>query len=66
MPKMGKLIGDETLYTLFFAYDQDLIADDRDDSRYMLRKPEEEYETWGSTISYQKTEQCVLCERKLC
>jgi len=59
---MGIPIGDETLYTLLFADDQVVIAGDRDDSSYMFRKLEEEYEKWGLTISHKKTEYMVAGE----
>ena len=53
---MGLPIGDETIYTLLFADDQVLITGDQDDSSYMLRKLQEEYNKWGLTINMQKTE----------
>ena len=39
-----------------YCYDQVLITGDQDDSSYMLRKLQEEYNKWGLTINMQKTE----------
>ena len=41
--KMGIAIGSTCLYTLLFADDQVLIANDEDDIAYMTRKHIEEY-----------------------
>ena len=49
-------IDDEVLYTLLFADNQLLLATDRDDISYMLRKLKEEYNKWGLTINTLKTE----------
>ena len=53
---MGLPIGDETIYTLLFADDQVLITGDQDDSSYMLRKLQREYNKWELMINMQKTE----------
>lgn len=58
--RMGITIGDETLYTLLFADDQVIIAEDADDSNYMLRKLQEEYEKWGLILNTKKTEYMVV------
>lgn len=57
---MGIPIGDRTLYTLHYADDQVVIAQDYDDAEYMMRKLSEEYSKWGLTINLNKTEyMCV-------
>ena len=56
---MGIPIDDEVLYTLLFADDQVLLATDRDDISYMLRKLKEEYNKWGLTINTLKTEYMI-------
>ena len=46
--KMGiPITDDNTLYSLNFADDQVLIAQDEDDMIYMIKKLIEEYELWG-------------------
>lgn len=52
---MGVYIGDTCLYTLQFADDQVIIANDKDDIEYMARKLKEEYKQWGLEINTQKT-----------
>lgn len=52
---MGIDIGDTCLYTLQFADDQVIIANDKDDLQYMARKLQEEYNNWGLEINTQKT-----------
>ena len=56
---MGIEIGDSRLFTLHFADDQVILAEDDDDICYMLRKLDEEYEKWGLTINTDKTEYVV-------
>ena len=51
---MGIPIDDEVLYTLLFADDQVLLATDRDDISYMLRKLKEEYNKWGPNYKHPK------------
>lgn len=60
---MGVPIDDETLYTLFFADDQVIVAADKEYSSYMVRKLKEEYERFGLTINTTKTEYLVVGER---
>lgn len=43
-------------YTLCFADDQMLIAQDYEDVNYMIRKLIEEYQKWGLEINIEKTE----------
>lgn len=57
---MGVRIGDDTLYTLHFADDQAILAEDEADVDYMLRKLDEEYSKWGLTINASKTEYLVV------
>lgn len=59
---MGIPVGEETLYTLLFADDQVIIASDEDDSSYMVRHLQEEYQKWGLTINTSKTEYLVVGE----
>ena len=44
------------VYSLSFADDQAVLAQDRDDVEYMARKLKEEYEEWGLTINLEKNE----------
>lgn len=60
---MGIQIHDKTLFTLFFADDQVVVAADEMDSNYMMRKLVEEYKNWGLTINIKKTEYLVVGER---
>lgn len=54
---MGIPLNDNTtLYTLCFADDQVVIAQDRDDLNYMTRKLVEEYKKWGLEVNVGKTE----------
>jgi hypothetical protein len=43
------------VYSLNFADDQVLLAQDNDDMEYMVRKLKEEYEEWELTINLGKT-----------
>ena len=52
---MGLLLNNETVYSLLFADDQLLIAEDYEDIEYMARKLVEEYEKWGLNINLKKT-----------
>ena len=58
--KMGIAIGSTCLYTLLFADDQVLIANDEDDIAYMTRKLIEEYRKCGLNINTSKTEYLVI------
>ncbi|XP_044749542.1 uncharacterized protein LOC123310188 [Coccinella septempunctata] len=58
---MGIPLNDETtLYTLCFADDQILIAQDQDDLNYMTRKLVEEYKKWGLEVNVKKTESMCI------
>ncbi|XP_044755015.1 uncharacterized protein LOC123313968 [Coccinella septempunctata] len=58
---MGIPISDgNTLYTLHFADDQVIFAQDKDDIEFMTRKLMEEYHKWGLTVNMSKTQyMCV-------
>ena len=53
---MGVSVGRESIFTLSFADDQVILAEDEVDTDYMLRKLYEEYEKWALTINSSKTE----------
>lgn len=57
---MGISIGNDKLFTLHFADDQVIMAEDEDDVYYMIRKLDEEYRKWGLTINVSKTEYMVI------
>lgn len=60
---MGIQIDDDTCaYTLLFADDQVLCADDKEDLEYMARKLKEEYENWGLQINPDKTKYLCIGE----
>lgn len=44
-----------TLYTLQFADDQVLMAQDQEDIEYMTRKIKQDYEKWGLSLNLEKT-----------
>ena len=51
---MGLEIQDMTIYSLLFADDQLLIAQDYEDLEYMTRKLIDEYEMWGLKLNVKK------------
>jgi hypothetical protein len=53
-----------TLYSLNFADDQVLLAQDHDDMEFMVRKLKEEYEKWGLAINLEKKKTCLYGRRK--
>jgi len=53
--KMGLEIQDTTIYSMLFAGDQLLIAQDYEDLEYMTGKLIEEYELWGLELNVKKT-----------
>ena len=58
---MGVPLGDlETLFTLCFADDQVVVAQDQDDAEYMMRKLVEEYRKWGLEVSISKSEKMTF------
>lgn len=56
---MGIELNNTCLYTLQFADDQVVIANDREDIEYMMRKLVEEYSRWGLDVNIDKTK--YLC-----
>jgi len=52
--KMGLEIQDTTIYSLLFADDQLLIAQDYEDLEYMTRKLIDEFELWGLKLNVKK------------
>ena len=61
---MGIPIQNTYVYSLNFADDQVLLAQDHDDMEYMARKLKEEYEKWGLAINLEKNEICMYGRRK--
>lgn len=57
---MGISIDNDKLYSLNFADDQVVFAEDEDDVCYMIRKLNEEYRKWGLQINFKKTEYMVV------
>ena len=51
---MGLEIKDMTIYSMLFADDQLLIAQDYEDLEYMRRKLIDEYELWGLKLNIKK------------
>jgi hypothetical protein len=52
------------IYSLNFADDQVLIAQDHDDMEFMARKLKEEYEKWRLTMNLEKTKYICTGEEK--
>jgi hypothetical protein len=48
---MGVEIRDTTVYSMLFAVEQLLIAQDYEDLEYITRKFTEEYEWWGLKLN---------------
>jgi hypothetical protein len=61
---MGIPIQNTHVYSLNFADDQVLIAQDHDDMEFMARKLKEEYEKWGLTMNLEKTKYKWIEEEK--
>lgn len=59
---MGVPINNRTIYTLQFADDQVLIAQEKEDLEYMTRKLREEYEKAGLYINIDKTKYLCIGE----
>lgn len=57
---MGIPINEHFLFTLSFADDQVVLAQDAYDLEFMLRRLNNEYSKWGLQISLQKTEYLVI------
>ena len=52
---MGIPIQDTHVYSLNFADDQVLIAQDHNAMEFMVQKLKEEYKKWGLTMNLEKT-----------
>ncbi|XP_030766854.1 uncharacterized protein LOC115890691 [Sitophilus oryzae] len=62
---MGILLNDSILYTLCFADDQIILAQDYEDLEYMTRKLIEKYNKWGLEVNLKKTEyMCIGGEQQ--
>lgn len=57
---MGIPVGDHNMFTLSFADDQVIFAQDSFDIEYMMRKLHTEYQQWGLSVSLKKTEYLVV------
>ena len=58
--RMGLEIQDTTIYSMLFADDQLLTAQDFEDLEYMTRKLIEEYELWGLKLNVTKTKYMAI------
>ena len=61
---MGMPIQNTSVYSLSFADDQVLLAQDHDDMEYMARKLKEEYEKWGLAINLEKKLNMYVWEKE--
>jgi hypothetical protein len=61
---MGIPIQNTYVYSLNFADDQVLLAQDNDDMEYMVRKLKEGYEEWELTVNLGKIEYVYFGEEK--
>jgi len=61
---MGIPIQNTYVYSLNFADEQVLSAQDHDDMEYMARKLKEGYEKWGLAINSEKTKYVCMGEEK--
>jgi hypothetical protein len=57
---MGLEIQDTTIYSILFADDQLLNAQDYDDLEYMTRKLIDEYQLWGFKLYVKKTKYMAI------
>ena len=57
---MGLEIQDTTIYSMLFADDQLLIAQDYEDLEYMTKKLIDEYELWGLKLNVKKTKYMAI------
>ena len=57
---MGLEIQDTTIYSMLFADDQLLIAQDYEDGEYMTRKLTDERELWGLKLNVKKTKYIAI------
>jgi len=52
------------VYSLNFADDQVVIAQDHGDMEFMAQKLKEDYEKWGLTMNLEKTKYICIGEEK--
>ena len=57
---MGLKVRQDMLFTLYFADDQAVIAEDQDDLSYMVKKLDKYYQQAGLTINMEKSEYIVV------
>jgi hypothetical protein len=57
---MGLAVKDQYHFTLNFADDQVVIAQDHFDLEFMVRRLRKTYESWGLTLNYKKNNICQL------
>jgi len=60
--RMGIPLENTTLYTFQFADDQVVLAGDKEDLEYMMRKLKETYEKWGLDMNLNKTKYLCIGE----
>jgi len=61
---IGITIQNTFVYSLNFADDQVLLAQDHDNMEYMARKLKEKYEKWGLAINLEKPKYVCMGEGK--
>lgn len=57
---MGIQIDNRPIYTVLYADDQIVVAEDQQDMQYMLAKLTEEYNKWGLQLNMEKTQYMVI------
>jgi hypothetical protein len=62
--KCKPMIQNTYVYSINFADDQVLLAQDQDDMEYMARKLKEEYERWGLAVNLEKTKYVYMGKGK--
>ena len=63
-PIINPIVWNTYVYSLSFANDQVLLAQDRDDMEYMARKLKEECENWRLTLNLERTKYVCMWEGK--
>lgn len=62
---IGIELDNECIYTLQFADDQVVIANDVEDMQYMMRKFMEEYTRWSLSVNLDKTKYLCVSNRTI-
>lgn len=57
---LGLPIEDKHLSSIFFADDQVVMAQDREDLELMMRKLEDSYSGWGIRINFEKSKYMMI------